>query len=438
MSTIRAGAGSVDITPRTPQFLYGYPHVPRISTGVHDPLLATALCVDDGTTAAMFIANDLIFVTRALADRVRARLAELTGVPAAHIMVTATHTHSGPVTVRYLSNEADPVVPEPDPAYLRQAEEGIIEAGRQAWESRRPAEAALAVADGSAVGTNRRDPAGPRDPHVPVLLVRAADTHDFIAAMAVCSMHPTVLHEDSTLISGDLPAMARRYVQEHLLGSGCPVVCHIGAAANQSPRYVTRGNTFEEADRLGRALGEAVVQTAAQAGYRQQLPIVCGRELIADLPLRTFPAPDEAARRVSQAHECVANLRRAAAPRAAIRTAECDAFGAEETFTLARAAVEGRLQAAADTCLPVEVQLIRIGPWSFIGWPGEVSVEFGLTVKARSPDTYVITLANGELQGYVVTADIVAEGGYEANNALFKSPDAGDRLVEAAMRLLSA
>jgi len=232
VSIIRAGAVQVDITPRSPQFLYGYPHVPRVSTGVHDPLLSTALCLDDGATATMFIANDLIFVPREIAERVRARLAELTGIPAGHIMVTATHTHSGPVTVRYLSNEADPVVPGPDPAYLQQAEQGMIDAGRRAWESRQPGEIGLVIADGAAVGTNRRDPSGPRDAQVPVLLARTADTHQFIAAMMVCSMHPTVLHEDSTLISGDFPAMARQYMQQHLLGRDCPIVYHTGAAGD--------------------------------------------------------------------------------------------------------------------------------------------------------------------------------------------------------------
>ena len=283
MSIIRAGAVQVDITPRSPQFLYGYPHVPRVSTGVHDPLLSTALCLDDGATATMFIANDLIFVPREIAERVRARLAELTGIPAGHIMVTATHTHSGPVTVRYLSNEADPVVPGPDPAYLQQAEQGMIDAGRRAWESRQPGEIGLVIADGAAVGTNRRDPSGPRDAQVPVLLARTADTHQFIAAMMVCSMHPTVLHEDSTLISGDFPAMARQYMQQHLLGRDCPIVYHTGAAGNQSPRHVTRGNTFAEAERLGWALGDAIVRAATQAEYQRKLRISCARELLADL-----------------------------------------------------------------------------------------------------------------------------------------------------------
>ena len=68
-------------------------------------------------------------------------------------------------------------------------------------------------------------------------------------------MHPTVLHEDSTLVSGDFPAMTRQYLQEHVLGADCPVLYHTGPSGNQSPRHVTRANTFDEAERLGGLLG---------------------------------------------------------------------------------------------------------------------------------------------------------------------------------------
>ena len=60
-----AGAAAADITPEGPQFLFGYPHVPRYSTGIHDPLLSSALFLADGATLALLlIANDVIYVSR--------------------------------------------------------------------------------------------------------------------------------------------------------------------------------------------------------------------------------------------------------------------------------------------------------------------------------------------------------------------------------------
>ena len=87
------------------------------------------------------------------------------------------------------------------------------------------------------------------------------------------------------------------------------------------------------------------------------------------------------------------------------------------------------------SCLPAEVQALRVGPWTFVGWPGEVFVEYALAVKAEARDTYVISLANGELQGYIATEAAAAEGGYEASNSIF-APQAGQVLVEATLLLM--
>ena len=215
-SRLIAGAAVVDVTPKVPQFLFGYPHVPRYSTGVHDPLLSSALYLSDGKTPLLWVANDVIFIGRETARRVRRRIEQQTRIPAANMMIAATHTHSGPVTVDMISDGTDQAVPKADPRYVEQLEGGIVRAALEAFHRARPAEVGLAIADGSCVGGNRHDPGGPADPKVPVLVVRSAIDQTFLAAMVVCSMHPTVLHKDSTLISGDFPAMTRQYLQEHV------------------------------------------------------------------------------------------------------------------------------------------------------------------------------------------------------------------------------
>jgi hypothetical protein len=63
-------------------------------------------------------------------------------------------------------------------------------------------------------------------------------------------------------------------------------------------------------------------------------------------------------------------------------------------------------------------------------------VEYALALKKRHPNVFPISLANGELQGYIVTQEAVAEGGYEASNALF-SWRSGPLLVEAAAELVA-
>ena len=108
-TTFWAGAATSVVTPPASVFLFGYPHVPRASTGIHDQLETSALFLRHHDEKVIFISNDLIFVGRQLAQEVRRRVSIKTGVPMGAIAITATHTHSGPVMLDYLSNSADPV-----------------------------------------------------------------------------------------------------------------------------------------------------------------------------------------------------------------------------------------------------------------------------------------------------------------------------------------
>jgi hypothetical protein len=87
----------------------------------------------------------------------------------------------------------------------------------------------------------------------------------------------------------------------------------------------------------------------------------------------------------------------------------------------------------------VEVQVIVIGATAFVGLPGEIFTEFGLQIKAASPflETFVVELANG-WHGYIPTQEAFIHGGYEARLGFTSRlvPEAGDRMVAAALRLL--
>jgi neutral ceramidase len=431
---LMAGAATVDITPAGSVFLYGYPHVPRFSTGVHDPLECAALYLRNGSEAVLFLAHDVIYFTKAFVTAVRSRIEERTGIPAHAILISATHTHSGPIMADHLSNAADAVLPKVDASYLAWLSDRIVAAADAAIRSAVPAEIGFAIATASGVGTNRHDPSGPADHDVPVMIVRAVDDQKAIGCMLVYAMHPTVLHEDSTLISADFPFFTRDYLRRSVLPPDCPIVYHNGASGNQSPRHVTKANTFAEAQRLGENLGRAITAVYPKIVYRRETKLSV-RQRMVDVVPRTFPSVPEALVAVERSRETFAKLQREGAARTAVRTAECDVFGAEETAELARAAVDGRLVAAIASCQPAEIQLVAIDAWRFVAWPGEFFVEYGLAVRARVPGTFVITLANGELQGYIVTPEAAARGVYESTNAVFAARN-GDRFVEATLELI--
>lgn len=436
-SPSRAGAAQVDITPLGSVFLFGYPHIQRHSTGTHDPLMASAIYLESRSGQALFIGNDLIWVPRKATYAARARIAKETGLDQNQILISATHTHSGPYAESVLSCETDPILPDPDPAYVKDLEDNIVKAGLSAVASARPALIGIGQTDVTGLGTNRHDPTGPADPEVPVVVARDAADGKTIAVMAVCTMHPTVLHEDWLKISGDFPGLARKYLQKNLLGPDAPFVYHMGASGNQSPRHVVKGNTIEEAKRLGTKLGQAIETLISTLDFKTDVSVQTLNNTIDKLPVRNFPPVATAEQGLQDAAQRLQSLRDNNAPATEIRTAECDWFGAEETVTLAKAAEQGRVDAAAKACLPAEVQVIQIGDRSFIGWPGEVFVDFALAVKDRYPRSTVIGLVNGQMQGYMVTQQAVDNNSYEAGNALFKSPDSGQLLVDTTLETLS-
>ncbi len=433
MTRMLAGAHAVDISPRDSQFLAGYPHVERWSTGVHDPLPASALCLDDGRTRLLWIACDILYIPKALAARARRRLEAATGIPAAAILTGATHTHSGPRVLESPATSRDATLPSLDPAYLQLLEDGIVAAGTGAVEALEPASVGIGRTRVEGLGTNRRDPAGPADPDVTLLLAQGANGP--LAVVEVLAMHPTVLHEDSTLVSGDFPGLARLALQKRL-GCRCPVLHFTGTAGNQSPRHVVKANTFAEAERLGELLAAKVADALPGLALHESLPLHVSGTAI-ELPRRRFPAVHEAEAKERAARERFDYLR-ANGTRQAARTAECDWFGAEESLTLATLAADGKLDAACAGVMPAEIQCFRVGDWQWVAWQGESFVEFSLAVKESFPQATVIAYANGELLGYLVTAEAVEEGGYEASNALFASPESGNLLVKASLDLLAA
>jgi hypothetical protein len=190
-----------------------------------------------------------------------------------------------------------------------------------------------------------------------------------------------------------------------------------------------------EARRLGEMLGQTIESALERATFLDDLAI----DIVTastELPLRAVPTVQAANLNLQRARSYVTDLQERGAARADVRTAQCAVFGAEETLTLARFAANGQLATAAGECLPGEIQIFSIGPWRLVGWPGEIFAEFAIELKQNFTNTHVITLANGELQGYLVTAEAVANNTYEASNAIFASPESGRILLEVTSNLL--
>jgi len=435
---LKAGAAKQDITPDRSLFMFGYPHVERYSKGTHDPLYASALVLDNSQTQLVFCSVDIIAITKDIAQKARSIVNQECGIPEENIMISATHTHSGPGTVDMLSNRNDKIVPPADKEYIELLIQKTSAVIIQAHKNKTECELALTTADGKDVGGNRREKGGPADPEVPLIILRKRQDKQIYALLSVYCMHPTVLHEDSELYSSDFPGYTREYLQNKI-GNDLIYLYHTGPEGNQSPRHYVNSATFEEAKRLGYILGERIfnkISGIKDDDYRSWIELQTVSEEI-DLSLKEFPNPEEADIKLQQAIERLEQLRRDKAPKAEIRTAECDWFGAEETATLSRYYANDQVNEILKTILPAEIQVFKIGENFFVNIPGEFFVEYSLEIKKKlQGKVFVICLANGELQGYIVTQEAFNEGGYEASNSLF-DPKAGALIVNQALNIIN-
>jgi hypothetical protein len=265
-------------------------------------------------------------------------------------------------------------------------------------------------------------------------MVKTADGRENLACMVVYSMHPTVLHKDSTLVTADFPGMTRQFLQQTILGEDCPVLYHTGPSGNQSPRYVAGQKTFAEAKRLGEMLGRAIASVIPRIAYMSSLSLESYQRFV-DLPRKQLPTVAQAQALLERAREKLESYQRTDQPRAVTRTAYSDWTGAENALQLARLNEQGRLTAYYESLLPAEIQILKVGPWSFVGWPADPFVEYTLSVKDRYKDTFIISHVNTPLGGYIVTEEAARQGGYEAFSGVF-GPDAGKTLVDETLQML--
>jgi hypothetical protein len=98
---LRAGFAKVDITPGPDANLIGYEfrqtNLPPGNTGVHDPLFVRVLVIDDGTgKLAAIVSLDHCILMVPFARQLRRAVAGKLKTSADRVLVSCTHTHSGP------------------------------------------------------------------------------------------------------------------------------------------------------------------------------------------------------------------------------------------------------------------------------------------------------------------------------------------------------
>jgi hypothetical protein len=435
----RVGAAAVDITPPLGIPMAGYYHE-RGADGVLDPLFSKALVIEQEGERAAFVVLDIIGVTRSITDQARAQIEQTTGIKGSHVMISATHAHTGPELAQRGQRSADMGGQKQSAVdYTEGLPNRVAQCVRLANERLQPALLRLAKGRCEGLAFNRRYlmrdgsvgwnpgklnpeivmPAGPTDPEVGILYAELPDANGptkSIATYVNFAMHPDTT--GGSKFSADWPgALSRLLASYH--GSNHVTLVANGACGNINNfdffwKWPNSG-PFEQ-NRISAILGAAVFQA-----YKDLQPVsgpIRARSETVELGL-----PEITAAQVEEAKRTIELTK--------------DDRGAN-FMKLVRA--YRALDVAARQGKPhqVEVQVIALGrDAAWVSLPGEVFVELGLAIKQRSPftRTFIVELANESI-GYIPNRRSYAEGNYEPESARCAA-GSGEKLVEVAVRLLT-
>ena len=434
---IKAGSSICDITPDFPAFMCGYP-TSLTSTGVHDKLYNTAMYIECGGKEFLYLMNDLCYFSRTRSDSIIRETSLLTGIPESQIILCTIHTHSGPCT----ANNPYTGTMEPDiyPEYMDKVSTKIAQNAKAAKDGAFPAK--LGWGKGTCgkeqgVGGNRHNPDYDQDPAVLVFGIR--DMNDVLrCAIVNYALHPTVLHADNSLISADYVAYTRLAVNEAFPEAKFGFVQ--GCSGNQSTRYFRHGQTFEEAERIGGAIGKEVVKVLESMTFSADDVEIKFADLgFKPSQLREIPALADAEKNAEKAKKEYQALIDGGAPYSVCRSAECTVIGADQMVQFAAEADKFGHDTFVNHGLPVRMKAVSVGDWAVFAVSAEMFVNIGLDIKKNSPFamTFVSTLSQGNTLGYICSDYAYDEYCYEPQSSLFCRGIAGE-VVEAAGKLLES
>ena len=419
---------------------------PHYAEEIVADLQARALAVRNAHGASVaIVACDVLALPADAVARIRERVAEAAPISPDHILVCATHNHTGPQTADIFGQPADAAYMD---TLVHQAADAVIETLANAA----PAELVFGVAVEDRINTNRRvvmrdgsvhthttdadlddevDREGPADPELGVLAVK--DDRYSRALLVNYALHPTNVRGDR--ICPDYPGYLAEILQPDLHGEAVTVFCN-GACGNLDSKTPFLNDVPYGPGRAERIA--CILADAVRRALETRIPLhgdaVCARSETVRLPLKEVSPEQISAARAVLAQDALKEL---VFTRGTRRPSPL-----KERIYAAEALRMAELS-ARQPWFDAEIQLLAIGDLAVLGAPVELFTEFGLEIKRvarqRFRHVIVVELANGYL-GYVPTPRAFEGGGYETRLAVSSplKPDAGDLIVETATRLLLA
>ncbi len=271
MNSLNFGLGRRNINPQIPITLAGYFNI-RMWEKVLDDLEVRAVAFEQNGRKAFLIQFDLVTVSYDLYTAIVKAFADagLTDIKSDNMIMTATHTHTGP--------EVRPSRDGSDPAYIGFVAAKTVEAVKEAMANLAPGTLECTTTkdarflfnrrywmkDGSVVtnpgklNPNIRTSEGDIDPEIPMMAIRQNGKIKFLCANIV-NHTDTIGGND---VSGDWAGFTTRLVQQEL-GEGSMVMPLIGAAGNINHFDVSTDmpqTQYSEAERIGKGYTETIIK----------------------------------------------------------------------------------------------------------------------------------------------------------------------------------
>ena len=403
---IKAGAAQRDITPPVG---FEITHYYRVSIGIHDPLFARCLYLEDdqGNSVAM-ICTDLITASFDACDQMRAEIRKKTGIE--NSLIACSHSHSS-APLGPLLPHTRPSKPEGYPTSARDmisewsssTNDAILAIVQEAKQNAQPVSLRAGRAPAQ-VGFNRRlvnpetghvfmgvNRTGPVVPWVNVLVADSRKSGKPMAVLFEHAAHPVIVPHTSKLTSADFPGAAVKRIREEL---GEDVIALFGQGCGGNINGYPLRSTHEKADDQGRKLGEAVLQAMKESAPIQSQTLSV-KSAQSELPSHPLPSEElwqqmaadnkDDERRMGQLQKMRDLMDRAAEPPARRFDAYVVGVGRE---------------------------------WCLVTMPHEMFCQYELWVDENAPFPHTMTFAytNG-YQGYIAIDEawrMGAKGGYEA------------------------
>ncbi len=233
----------IEINPNLPVLLSGFGKE-RLATSIHDSIYARVFLFKNKNTEILWVQMDLVGIDEYFYNL----LSTKTGLSKENILLSTTHTHSGPggtlnTTNGLLKGMGSVFGGEHNPAYYESITDKLNDAYKECKDSLEDCTLTIYQGQVNGLGTERHDINLECDQDALLLEVKTSNKKAMLVRLAC---HPTVLNADNIIVSADFPSEIEPHFPEY------EMVGYVnGSCGDMSTRFTRQSFGFDEIKRYG-------------------------------------------------------------------------------------------------------------------------------------------------------------------------------------------